>query len=623
MADEADEGPAGREPSQAAVERAVALARLDRYAEAEPILRRVLAADPEHYGALANLAWLLDLADRREEAVATARLVIARWPQDTEGFYRAASCLMRDKNVAEALPLVRRAMEIAPDEGRVLRLYARVLADIPERLPEALPMADRAVEVDPLNGESFQTRAVVLVSLRRWRDADAALAQALQREPTDTAYLIQAGIVKLRLGMIAPARDAFTAALRLKPRPHRVREVLDTLETQGLPAPLLDVYTLGCEALDIPDLGSPGTAGTDRELLREQARIATSMWKAATYNHAWSKDSRDRCRTLVAAMLAADATLVPARLLAAEIAGDDARYEDLVALAEPLIAEGEATGQLYRDTVLGLEHLDRLDDAVALAADARRRFPRSSRAASLHGRMLAEAGRRDEAVAAADAAAELADGDPQALTSVAGVHRRLGRKDEAKAAYKAILREAPNETTALFELGSLYMLGYQDNRAAERLIDRIELPDVGGDRTAVLGQIRFQLGKWDQAAADFEAAIATPMRAPSTVPGIIIGLQLFGPPRRFQPLLDRCVEIRGDGVPAEPVTIEKLRLAAFTTLKYGALPQAQEVLRQILEMDPDHHEATVMATVVADPDVPEHAEALAVVFAPDTHDDEL
>ncbi len=608
---------------QTAVERAIALARLERYAEAEPILRRVLAAAPDHYGALANLAWLLDLADRRDEAVETARLVIARWPQNTEGFYRAALCLKKDRDFARALPLVQRAMEIAPDEGRVLRLYAQVLAGIPERLPEALPVADRAVEVDPLDGESFQTRAVVLVSLRRWQDADAAMEQALRLEPTDAVYLMQAGIVKLRLGMIATARDALTAALRLKPRPYRVREVLDTLETQGLPAPLLDVYTLGCEALDIPDLGTPGTAGTDPELLREQARIAASMWKAATYNHAWSKDSRDRCRALVEAMLAADPALVPARLLAAEIASDDARYEDLIDLAEPLIAEGEGTRQLYRYTVQGLEHLDRLDDALKLAADGRHRFPRSSQAASLHGRVLAELGRRDEAVEAAGVATDLAAGDPRALTSVANVYKRLGLKDEAKAAYKAILRDAPTETTALFELGSLYMVEYQDNRAAERLIERIELPDVGGDRTAVLGQIRFQLGKWDQAMADFEAALAAPMRAPNTVPGIIVGLQLFGPPARFQPLLDRCVEIRADGEPVEPVTIDKLRLAAFIMIKHGALPQAQEVLRQILEMDPENHEATVMSQVVSDPEVPEHAEAIAVVFAPDAHDEDL
>jgi hypothetical protein len=167
------------------------------------------------------------------------------------------------------------------------------------------------------------------------------------------------------------------------------------------------------------------------------------------------------------------------------------------------------------------------------------------------------------------------------------------------------------------------LVAYQDNRAAERLIERIELPDVGGDRTALLGQIRFQLGKWDRAVADFEAAIAAPMRAPSTVPGIITGLQLFGPPKRFQPLLDKCVEIRGDGMPAEPVTIQKLRLATFMMIKYGALPRAHEVLRQILDMDPENHEATVMSRVVTDPDVPENAEAIAIVFVPDTYDEEL
>jgi tetratricopeptide (TPR) repeat protein len=607
---------------RASVERAIALVRLERYAEAEPMLRTVLAADPDHFGALANLAWLLDLADRRAEALETAHLLISRWPHDTEGFYRAALIQKQEQEFDEALALLQRALEIAPDEGRVLRLYAQVLGRFPEQRAEALATADRAIEVDPQAGESFQTRAMVLVDEYRWREAEVAMEQALQLEPMNTAFLIQAGIVKLRLGAIERARDAFTSALRLKPKPYRVREVLDTLETQGLPAPMLDVYTLGCQALDIPDLGTPGTAGTDPELLRTQARIAASMWRAAVYNHAWSKDSRDRCRALVTAMLEADPALVPARLLAAEIASDDDRYEDLVALARPLIAEGEATRGLFRWTAYALEDLERLDEALELAAEGRRRFPDSSESVSLHGRILAETGRREEAVAAAEAAVELAGDDPGALTSAANIYKRLHMNDEAKEAYKAILRVAPTQTTTLFQLGSLYMLAYQDHRAAERLIERIELPDVGGDRTAVLGQIRFQLGKWNQAMADFETALATPMRAPVTVPGIIIGLQPFGPPKRFQPMLDKCVEIRG-GDPAEPVTVEKLRLAAFTMIKYGALPEAAEVLEQILELDPENYEATIMAKVVADPEEPEHAEAISVVFVADAHDDEL
>lgn len=608
---------------RASVERAVALIRLERYAEAEPMLRSVLAADPDHYGALANLAWMLDLVDRRGEALETARLVIARWPDSTEGLYRAALVQKQEGEFGEALTLVERALRIAPDEGRVLRLYAQVLARFPDRRAEALAAADRAIEVDPQTGDSFQTRAMVLVDEYRWPEADLAMEQALRLAPMNSTFLIQAGIVKLRLGAIERAREAFTSALRLKPRPSRVREVLDTLESQGLPAPLLDVYTLGCQALDIPDLGTPGTAGTDPELLRTQAGIAASMWRAAVYNHAWSKDSRDRCRALVAAMLEADPTLVPARLVAADIANDDDRHEDLLALALPLIAEGEATRPLFRWTVYALEKLDRLEEALEIAAEGRRRFPDSSESVSLQGRVLAAMGRHEEAVAAAKTAVELAGDDPGALTSAANVYKRLHMNDEAKEAYKAILRVAPNHTSALFQLGSLYMLAYQDHRAAERLIQRIELPDVGGDRTGVLGQIRFQLGKWDQAMADFEAALAAPMRSPITVPGIILGLQLFGPPKRFQPLLDKCVEIRGDGEPAEPVTIDKLRLAAFTLIKYGALAEAAEVLEQILELDPDHHEATIMARVVADPQEPEHAEAIAVVFVPDAHDDEL
>ncbi|WP_194908561.1 hypothetical protein [Catenulispora rubra] len=52
------------------------------------------------------------------------------------------------------------------------------------------------------------------------------------------------------------------------------------------------------------------------------------------------------------------------------------------------------------------------------------------------------------------------------------------------------------------------------------------------------------------------------------------------------------------------MTVQKLRLAAFTLVKYGALPEAAEVLAQILELDPENYEAAIMAKVVADPEEP-------------------
>jgi tetratricopeptide (TPR) repeat protein len=101
--DQPDQPDRALDPVDAEVERARLLIDIGRLAEAEPKLRRALASDPQHHGALANLAWLLASADRTEEAEEAARQVIKHFPEDTEGFRRMAWVLRDADRPAEAV----------------------------------------------------------------------------------------------------------------------------------------------------------------------------------------------------------------------------------------------------------------------------------------------------------------------------------------------------------------------------------------------------------------------------------------------------------------------------------------------------------------------------------------
>jgi tetratricopeptide (TPR) repeat protein len=382
-----------------------------------------------------------------------------------------------------------------------------------------------------------------------------------------------------------------------------------------MPAPLLDVYTAACSALGIPDLGTPGAAGSDPELLDRQTKLARSMWSAAVYNYAWSKASRDRCVRLVAAVLDADPAHVPGRSLAAKIADEDDRYTESLAYASGLLAEGVVNARLHRLVIRALRNMDRLCEAVTAAIEARRRFPDDPDLAALHGETLAELERPEEALEAVQRAVELAPDDPHQYAALGRVHRELDDPDAAKEAFEAALRIVPNDAPARFELGSLLMFSYYDYAGAEREFAQITLPDVGGDRTACLGHSRFLQGKWDLAAADFETALAMPMCVPNTPIMIAKVLGLFGAPERFRPIYERCLAITGETAPVDLEKAEVYVNLASVHLKYGAYAQASYLVDEALRLEPEHEVAGIIAKVLADPDEPEHAEALASIRA--------
>jgi tetratricopeptide (TPR) repeat protein len=153
----------------------------ERYGEAVPVLRTILAADPSHLDAVLRLATSYSMLGRRREAI--------------DAFKRAAA--------------------LAPQSADV-RLYLALHYTRGEEWPQAAPILERIVAATPQRVAALEGLAVVRE--RQGRIADAvALRQQIYGLRTPTAdELVRLGDLAMRVEQTAVAIDAFERARTLQ-----------------------------------------------------------------------------------------------------------------------------------------------------------------------------------------------------------------------------------------------------------------------------------------------------------------------------------------------------------------------------------------------------------------------
>jgi len=119
-----------------------------RIDEAEQALRGVLAAAPDHPEALRLQATVLHLRGKRAEAVVLLRRALERQPDDALTLHHLGAWLLQDGALEQALPLLQRACELAPDLGSAW-INLGTAHDQAGRFEEALAAFRQAVHCDP------------------------------------------------------------------------------------------------------------------------------------------------------------------------------------------------------------------------------------------------------------------------------------------------------------------------------------------------------------------------------------------------------------------------------------------------------------------------------------------
>ena len=190
--------------------------RAGALAEADPLYRAVLAADPGQPDALRLLGFLEQERGRLPEARELLTAAVRVRPDDEAlAWSRLALVESRLEALPDALSSYGRAVALDPAMPEAWNGRGNVLMRL-GRLDEALESYDRALAVDPALVPGLTNRGVVLRELGRTEEAIESHDRALKLRPGHVFSLNNRGVALMDLGRTADALADFERAVALK-----------------------------------------------------------------------------------------------------------------------------------------------------------------------------------------------------------------------------------------------------------------------------------------------------------------------------------------------------------------------------------------------------------------------
>jgi Flp pilus assembly protein TadD len=235
------------------------------YAAAEPLLQKVVAADPKNYQAWFDLGFVYNGLGNSTESIAAYRKSVAAKPgvfesnlnlgislakagqADAEQYLRAATTQKPTANVDEgharawlslaalleaskpdqAIEAYQRAAALTPKDPEP-HLAAGALLEKANRFADAEQEYKQALAVDPGSSEALIGLANIYTRGNRFLDAEQILEKIVALHPENLQARLELGRVLVRLGKNDEAMASVQAAIKLDPgNPKIQRELAD------------------------------------------------------------------------------------------------------------------------------------------------------------------------------------------------------------------------------------------------------------------------------------------------------------------------------------------------------------------------------------------------------------
>jgi len=194
----------------------IALNEGGKWRAAEPVLRELLAAAPDHPLALNNLANAVQMQGRSEEAVEIYRRALVTAPDLIDARVNLAASLRSLTRYDEAVAVVDKVLKKLPNHVGALHQRGMLFADA-HCLPESEAVFRRVVQLAPNHHQALFCLGTVLSDQGRWYDAADAYAEAIRQRP-DYAEAHQALAVMLKYtNRVTESLIAVERSLQLRP----------------------------------------------------------------------------------------------------------------------------------------------------------------------------------------------------------------------------------------------------------------------------------------------------------------------------------------------------------------------------------------------------------------------
>ncbi|PYE90567.1 tetratricopeptide repeat protein [Phyllobacterium leguminum] len=156
--------------------------------------------------------------------------------QDDWGlFYQRGIAYERLKEWDKAEPNFREALKLYPDQPQVLNYLGYSWVDMNKNLEEALDMIRKAVELRPQDGYIVDSLGWAYYRLGRYNEAVTELEKAVKLRPEDATINDHLGDAYWRAGRKLEATFQWHHAITAKPEPEELAKIEEKLKT-GLPA---------------------------------------------------------------------------------------------------------------------------------------------------------------------------------------------------------------------------------------------------------------------------------------------------------------------------------------------------------------------------------------------------
>lgn len=224
--------------SNAEMEIAVGLQRLERKDEALDKLKQLIAREPKNYDAIVTLG---NIHRNNEDYASAAKAyddAIALITEPVQGHWRVyyydgiAHERLKEWDVAEQR--FRRALELSPGEASVLNYLGYSMIEKKINLAEAMEMVKKAVELKPNDGYIIDSLGWAYYQLGDYEQAVIHIERAVELLPADPIIAEHLGDAYWRVGRKLEARFQWQHARDNKPEPDDLKRIEDKIKN-GMP----------------------------------------------------------------------------------------------------------------------------------------------------------------------------------------------------------------------------------------------------------------------------------------------------------------------------------------------------------------------------------------------------
>ncbi len=194
----------------------------------EYLIRRALEFDPDNTDALYELASLLRILRRYDEALPLLDRYHRLVPGDFQALADTGRCLSGLQRFAEAEGVLRRALEGSDDANT--RFDLGLVLDRVGRFAESVGEYQRAIDRNPNHRDALNNLGVAFARQGRLKEAARQFEHLAAIEPDNADAHTNLGVVFLTEGARDLAAREFRAALQLSPDHALAREGLRKVE---------------------------------------------------------------------------------------------------------------------------------------------------------------------------------------------------------------------------------------------------------------------------------------------------------------------------------------------------------------------------------------------------------